>query len=73
MIGAGPSAFQRGEAKRLLPVAPTLGEGPEHAQGRRQPRPGLEPHVSTGRPDCRSTASTFRRRISAARPKSPMA
>src|SRR5262249_55182709 len=29
----GPSAFQRGEAERLLPVAPALGEGPEVAQG----------------------------------------
>ena len=44
-----PSAFQRGEAERLLPVAPALGEGPERAQGQRQPRPGLDPHVCTGR------------------------
>ena len=44
-----PSAFQRGEAERLLPVAPALGEGPERAQGPRQPRPGLDPHVCTGR------------------------
>ena len=43
-----PSAFQRGEAQRLLPVAPALGEGPELAQGIRQPRPGLDPHVCTG-------------------------
>jgi hypothetical protein len=28
-----PSAFQRGEAERLLPVAPALGEGPKLAQG----------------------------------------
>jgi hypothetical protein len=28
-----PSAFQRGEAERLLPVAPALGESPECAQG----------------------------------------
>ena len=45
----GPSAFQRGEAERLLPVAPALGEGPERAQGPRQPRLGLDPHVCTGR------------------------
>ena len=44
-----PSAFQRGEAERLLPVAPALSEGPERAQGPRQPRPGLDPHVCTGR------------------------
>ena len=49
MIGVLPSAFQRGEAERLLPVAPALGEGPERAQGPRQPRPGLDPHVCTGR------------------------
>src|SRR5262249_17846398 len=28
----GPAAYQRGEAERLLPVAPALGEGPERAQ-----------------------------------------
>ena len=44
-----PSAFQRGEAERLLPVAPALGEGPERPQGPRQPRLGLDPHVCTGR------------------------
>ena len=44
-----PSASQRGEAERLLPVAPALGEGSERAQGPRQPRPGLDPHVCTGR------------------------
>ena len=33
------SAFQHGEAERLLPVAPTLGEGSERAQYPRQPRP----------------------------------
>ena len=42
-----PSAFQRGEAERLLPVAPALGKGPERTQGPRQPRLGLEPHVCT--------------------------
>ena len=58
-----PSAFPRGEAERLLPVAPALGEGPECAQGPRQPRPGLDPHVCTGRarlpgpPPPRSTAA----------------
>jgi len=36
----GPSAFPRGEAERLLPVAPALGEGPERAQGLCQPRLG---------------------------------
>ena len=45
----GPSAFQCGEAERLLPVAPALGEGPERTQGQRQPRPGLAPHERTGR------------------------
>ena len=70
----GPSAFQRGEAERLLPVAPALGEGPERAQGPRQPRPGLDPSKSVlGVPDSLSAASTFRRSSSAARPKSPMA
>ena len=44
-----PSAFQRGEAERLLPVAPALGEGPERAQGPRQPRLGLDPQVCPGR------------------------
>ena len=44
-----PSACQRGEAERLLPVAPTLGEGPKRAQGPRQPRPGLDPQDCTGR------------------------
>ena len=44
-----PSACQRGEAERLLPVAPALSEGPERAQGPRQPRLGLDPHVCTGR------------------------
>ena len=43
-----PSAFQRGEAERFLPVAPALGEGPERAQGPRQPRQGLDPQVCTG-------------------------
>jgi hypothetical protein len=43
-----PSAFQRGKAEHLLLVAPALGECPEHAQGMRQPRPGLDPHVCTG-------------------------
>jgi hypothetical protein len=35
-----PSACQRSEAERLLPVAPALGECSEIAQGPRQPRPG---------------------------------
>ena len=43
-----PAACQRGEAERFLPVAPALGEGPERAQGPRQPCPGLEPEY-TGR------------------------
>src|SRR5262245_38714511 len=43
----GPSAFQRDKAERLLPVAPALGEGPERAQGIRQPRLGTDPHVCT--------------------------
>ena len=43
------SAFQRGEAERLLPVAPALGEGPELAQGLRQPRLGPDPHICPGR------------------------
>jgi hypothetical protein len=41
-----PAAVQRGEAERLLPVAPALGEGAERAQGPRQPRPGEAPNVS---------------------------
>src|SRR2546425_2763053 len=44
-----PSAFQRGEAERLLPMTPALGEGPERAQGPRQPRPRPDPHVWTER------------------------
>src|SRR5262245_60293254 len=44
-----PSAFQHGEAERLLPVAPALGEGPERAQDLCQPRLGPDPHVCTGR------------------------
>src|SRR5262249_24435223 len=44
-----PSACQRGEAERLLPVAPTLGEGPERAQGQRQTRPGPDLQLGTGR------------------------
>ena len=49
-----PSAFQRGEAQRLLAVAPALGEGAERTQGPRQPRPGLAPkaRVCTGRARC---------------------
>ena len=68
-----PSACQRGEAERLLPVAPALGEGPERAQGPRQPRLGLICTSVLGVPDSLSAASTFRRSSSAARPKSPMA
>ena len=68
-----PSAFQRGEAERLLPVAPALGEGPERAQGPRQPRPRSIRMSGLGVPDSLSAASTFRRSSSAARPKSPMA
>jgi hypothetical protein len=30
-----PSALQHGEAERLLPVAPALGEGADLAQGHR--------------------------------------
>src|SRR5215475_15495323 len=45
-----PSACQRGEAECLLPVAPALGEGPEYAQGPRQPCPGEDPPpVGAGR------------------------
>ena len=40
-----PSAFPCGEAERLLPMAPALGEGPERTQGQRQPRLGPDPHV----------------------------
>ncbi len=49
-----PSAFQRGEAQRLLAVAPALGEYPEVTQGQRQPRPGLDPkaRVCTERARC---------------------
>src|SRR5262249_54466297 len=36
-----PSAFQRGEAERLLPVALALSEGPKRAQGPRYRRSGL--------------------------------
>ena len=43
-----PSAFERGEAERLLPVTPALSEGSERAQGPRQPRLRLEPYVCTG-------------------------
>src|SRR5262245_30824103 len=42
-------ACQRGEAECLLPMAPTLGEGPERGQGPRQKRPGLDPQARTGR------------------------
>jgi hypothetical protein len=44
-----PSAFQRGEVERLLPVASALGECPKCAQGPRQPRLGPDPQVYTGR------------------------
>jgi hypothetical protein len=43
-----PSAFERGEAERLLPVTPALGEGSERAQGPRQPRLGLDLPVCPG-------------------------
>ena len=49
MIGVAPRPVQRGQAERLLPVAPALGEGPELAQSPRQPRLGLDPLVCTGR------------------------
>src|SRR5712692_9489562 len=65
----GPSAFQRGEAKRLLSMTPALGEFPKHAQGPRQKRLGIDPHGCPGRPDSQSVASTVRRSTSAARPK----
>ena len=38
-----PAACPRGEAERFLPVMPAIREGPELAQGPRQPRPGLDP------------------------------
>jgi hypothetical protein len=44
----GPAAFPCGEAERLLPVTPPLGEGPERTQGLRQKRLGLDPHSCTG-------------------------
>jgi hypothetical protein len=34
-----------GQAERLVPVVPALGEGPEIAQDPRQPCPGLDPHL----------------------------
>jgi hypothetical protein len=42
-----PSAFERGEAERLLPMTPALGKGPELAQGPRQPCPGFDPKDDT--------------------------
>src|SRR5262249_13367745 len=45
----GSSTFQRGEAQRLLPLPPALSEGPERAQGPRQPRLRLDPPVCPGR------------------------
>ena len=68
----GPWAFQHGEAERFLPVAPALGEGPELAQGPRQPRRELIRTSVLGVPDARAFSSTFCRSRSAARPKSPM-
>jgi hypothetical protein len=44
-----PSAFHGGEAERLLPMTPALGKCSERAQGPRQPRPGLDEQVCTGR------------------------
>ena len=44
-----PSAFQGGEAERLLPVASALRKGPERTQGPRQPRPGTDPPACGGR------------------------
>ena len=35
------SAYERGKSEGLLPVAPTLGEGSERAQGPRQKRPAV--------------------------------
>src|SRR5262249_19791 len=46
----GPPVVQGGQAEGLLPVAPALGKGSEHAQGQRQPRLGPEPQVYIGRP-----------------------
>src|SRR5262252_1114718 len=45
----GPAPFPRGEAERLFPVAPALGEGPQRAQGPRQPCPRLDPQARTER------------------------
>jgi hypothetical protein len=44
----GPSTFQHGEAERLLPVAPTLDEGPERAQGQHQTRSGPDLQLCPG-------------------------
>ena len=69
-----PSAFQRGEAERLLPVAPALDEGPERSSRSSASHAWDRIRTSVlGVPDSLSAASTFRRSSSAARPKSPMA
>ena len=44
-----PPACQRGEAERLLPVAPAFGEGPERTQGQRQIRLRQDLHICPGR------------------------
>src|SRR5262245_44424016 len=44
-----PSAVRHEEAERLLPVAPTLGEGPDVAQDACEPCPGLDLQNGTGR------------------------
>jgi hypothetical protein len=47
-----PSAVERGEAERLLPVASPLGEVPEDAQHLREPRLGMAPPACTGPARC---------------------
>ena len=68
-----PSAFERGEAECLLAMTPALGEGPERAQGLRQPRPRLDPPAPTGRARLSVRDLHNPRPNSAARPKSPTA
>ena len=58
VVGQGrcaPAADQRGEAERVLPVAPALGESPERTQGPRQPCPDSNRSV-LGVPASRSAA-----------------